>query len=183
MHVFLNFSYGSNMLGARIRKRVPSARGLGIACLEGHTLRWHKPGRDGSGKCDVVPDAAPGAGVWGVVHEIACDEKPALDRAEGLGQGYDERLVRLSVAGRPIDALLYIATRIEPSPLPFDWYHALVVAGARQHGLPAAYQATIEAQPTQPDHDEARSTQHWTLSGLTGPTRRAATDAAPHAAR
>lgn len=164
MTTFLNFSYGSNMLGARIRARVPSARAIGIARLDGHALRWHKLGRDGSGKCDVVADAAPGAAVWGVVHEIVRAEKPALDAAEGLGRGYDERGVALLLDGRPVDVLLYVATAIDPAAVPFDWYHALVIAGAREQRLPAAYVAMLERQPTKADPDQARAALHRALA-------------------
>lgn len=58
---FLNFAYGSNMLTARLRERVSSARPVGTACLPGFSLRWHKVSVDRSGKCDVVEDATPGA--------------------------------------------------------------------------------------------------------------------------
>jgi gamma-glutamylcyclotransferase len=58
---FLNFAYGSNMLSARLRERVPSARPAGTACLPGFSLRWHKVSVDGSGKCNVVEVATPGA--------------------------------------------------------------------------------------------------------------------------
>ena len=67
----LNFAYGSNMLLARIRERVPSARPLGVAVLRGHRLFWHKAGRDGSGKCDVVESNDTDAAVFGVLYEIA----------------------------------------------------------------------------------------------------------------
>lgn len=163
MATFLSFSYGSNMLGARIRARVPSARALGIARLDAHALRWHKLGRDGSGKCDVVRHDRPGACVWGVVHEIALAEKPALDRAEGLGHGYDERSVVLAATSGPVEALLYVATRIDAAALPFDWYHALVLAGAREHRLPEGYVLALAAQRTQPDTDRARWRLHHSL--------------------
>jgi len=158
---FLNFSYGSNMATRRLRARTPSARAVGVAELAAHELRWHKRGRDGSGKCDVVPAAAT---VWGVVFEIALAEKPLLDAAEGLHAGYAEREVGLVVAGRgPVRARLYHATDVDSSLLPYDWYKALVVAGAREHGLPQPYVRALDAVAARPDPDARRAAVHRSL--------------------
>lgn len=59
--MFLSFACGSNMLTARLRERVSSARPVGTACLPGFSLRWHKVSVDGSGKCDVVEDVLSGS--------------------------------------------------------------------------------------------------------------------------
>lgn len=160
----LNFAYGSNMLLARIRERVPSARPLGIAALRGHRLCWHKAGRDGSGKCDVVASDEHGAVVFGVLYEIDVTEKPVLDAAEGLGAGYDEQRVRLEHRGERFAASLYRATLIEPSWPPYSWYKALVVAGAREHGLPASYVASLEAVAAREDADRVRHSRHIALT-------------------
>ncbi len=168
----VNFAYGSNMLLARIRERVPSARPLGIAALHGHRLAWHKAGRDGSGKCDVVASADPGAVVFGVLYEIALAEKPILDAAEGLGAGYDEKRVQLQHKAALLSASLYQATRIEPSWKPYSWYKALVVAGAREHGLPLPYVAALESVAAIDDGDRDRHARHLALTRAT-PVRQA----------
>ena len=108
------FAYGSNMLWQRIRARVPSARPLGGAILHGHRLAWHKSGRDGSGKCDVVPIAEAGHAVHGVLYEILAAEKPALDLAEGLGVDYDEKQVEVETRTGPVTAWVYLAMRTRP---------------------------------------------------------------------
>lgn len=166
--VVLNFAYGSNLLLRRLRERVPSARVLGRAQLPGHALRWHKRSRDGSTKCDVV--AQIGSVVWGVVVAIPAAEKPVLDAAEGLGAGYAEHVVEVvPVEPAPADPTpsattiacrAYVATDVDPIGLPYAWYRALVVAGAREHGLPASYIAALEAQPVQDDPDLARDARH-----------------------
>ena len=160
----VNFAYGSNMLRARIRQRVPSARLIGPASLRGHLLRWHKAGQDGSGKCDVVPDPSGAGVVHGVLWSIPRSEKAALDRAEGLGAGYNELEVLVEHAGRQMPAHLYRASAIDGALRPFGWYHALVVAGARQHALPAAYLASLEAVRTMEDADAQRHALHIALS-------------------
>lgn len=162
---FLNFAYGSNMLTARLRQRVSSARPVGTACLPGFSLRWHKVGVDGSSKCDVVEDATPGARVWGVVFAIDAAQKESLDRAEGLGNGYEDREVTVVLAGETLTAQAYGATHTDAECLPYDWYKALVLAGAREHALPAGYIAALEAQPCTVDADEERRRKNLLLAG------------------
>jgi hypothetical protein len=145
---FLNFAYGSNMSTRRIRARAPSARPIGIGSLAGHRLAWHKAGRDGSAKCDIMPSSRSGDFVWGVLYEIALHERPLLDEAEGLGRGYDHRIVEVVTDVGSVVAGAYNATHIDRGLRPFDWYLALVLDGALEHGLPAGYVAGIEAVAT-----------------------------------
>ncbi|MEM8882763.1 MAG: gamma-glutamylcyclotransferase family protein [Planctomycetota bacterium] len=141
------FAYGSNLSSRRLRARTPSARPVRVAALEGWSLRWHKRSLDGSGKCDIVPEE--GGTVWGVVYAIDLREKPRLDAAEGLGHGYEERRVE--------HGWTYVATDVDPSRMPYDWYKAFVVAGAREHGLPDAYVRGLEAVPARMDEDRERA--------------------------
>ena len=54
--------------------------------------------------------AKPTDAVIGAVYEIPTNEKPALDRAEGLGRGYHEEIVRvLSPKGEKVAVCTYIA--------------------------------------------------------------------------
>jgi gamma-glutamylcyclotransferase len=159
------FAYGSNMSTARLRQRVPSARCVGRAFLAGHSLRFHKRGlRDGSAKADAWACDDAGAGVWGVVFEIHDSQKPDLDRAEGLGSGYDEKQVVVTDDhGATHRAWMYHAepSAIDPTVAPFAWYHALVLAGAREHGLPDRYlRDRIIACVSCSDPDADRATRH-----------------------
>jgi|KBSMisStandDraft_5_1062788.scaffolds.fasta_scaffold45188_6 gamma-glutamylcyclotransferase len=158
------FAYGSNMLWQRIRARVPSARPLGGAILHGHRLAWHKSGRDGSGKCDVVPIAEAGHAVHGVLYEILAAEKPALDLAEGLGVDYDEKQVEVETRTGPVTAWVYLAMRTDPTVQPYAWYKAIVLAGAREHGLPDEYIARLDAALPIDDPDAARHAAHIALT-------------------
>ena len=142
---YLYFAYGSNLSTERLQGRVPSARARCRGRLLHHSLRWHKRGRDGSGKCDIVPTDGPGV-VWGVLFDVACDEKRALDAVEGLGIGYFEKEVRIVTDDRECLALTYHANpaSIDAALRPFDWYRDYVVHGAREHGLPADYIRELE---------------------------------------
>ena len=159
---FVSFAYGSNMPVARLRERCPSARAIGIAELPGHELRWHKRSRDGSGKCDIVASAAD-VSVLGVLYEIASGEKRDLDRAEGLGAGYEEIEIEVLCGGDPVTAKAYRATDTDPALRPYIWYRALVIAGAKEHGLPAPYIAGLESVPADQDPDRARHDERMAL--------------------
>ena len=150
MHVnkertYLYFAYGSNLSTERLQGRVPSARARGRGRLLHHSLRWHKRGKDGSGKCDIVSTDGRSV-VWGVLFDIAWDEKPALDAVEGLGTGYFEKEVRIVTDDGECLALTYHANPagIDAALRPFDWYKDYVVRGAREHGLPADYVRALE---------------------------------------
>ena len=148
------FAYGSNMSTVRLRQRTPSARFVSIGVLRHYALRWHKLGRDGSGKCDAAYAGAQSRDVvWGVVYEIDCAEKADLDRVEGLGVGYDETEVRIETdRGECLAARTYAAKpdKVDPALQPRQWYKAHVLRGAREHRLPADYVRLIEAVEAQP---------------------------------
>ena len=141
------FAYGSNMSSARLRERTPSARFVAVGRLPRHALRWHKLGRDGSGKCDVVCTGdQSGDVVWGVVYEIDLVEKADLDRVEGLGVGYGEREVCVATTDGDRPAWTDVAKpdQVDSALRPLPWYKAHVLRGAREHGLPADYIRSIE---------------------------------------
>jgi gamma-glutamylcyclotransferase len=154
------FAYGSNMLTERLRERVPSATVVGIGQLPGHALRWDKRSwRDGSGKCDAEATGRQDDVVWGVVFELDTEDKPALDQAEGLGAGYMAKMVHVLTDAGPVAAVMYYATDKEPSLRPYHWYKALVIAGAREHGLPASYRSHLQLVVTVSDHAVRTGTQ------------------------
>lgn len=117
--------------------------------LRGFELKWHKrSSRDGSGKCDIVKTAEKAAVVYGVLYEIDSGEKHALDHAEGLGRGYDQAELKVFRDGQPVSVVAYVATDIDAALKPLDWYHAHVVDGAIEHGLPAEYIAGLKSVGT-----------------------------------
>ena len=161
---FIVFTYGSNMLSARIRERCASARLLGVGELAGYELRWHKRSRkDGSGKCDIVVTTAPNAIVWGALFEIARDEKTLLDRFEGLGAGYEEKQLKIVCRGKSMGVLAYVATDIDSTLKPFTWYRAFVVAGAEENHLPRPYIERIKSANATEDPDRDRHAQKMRL--------------------
>lgn len=161
----ITFAYGSNMPTARItdQARCPSAKTLGVAELRGYELRWHKASKDGSGKADIIKSNVNGASVFGVLYEVSSDDKPALDGAEGLGNGYKEVRVVVLHKGVETSVAAYRATAVDPALKPYTWYKALAAFGAKEHGLPAAYVAQIEAVAAIEDPDRARHDRNMRL--------------------
>ena len=155
------FAYGSNMLTSRLRERVPSAAPRGIGQLRGHILAWNKRSRaDGSGKCDAEATGRESDMLWGVLFEIDAQHKPSLDRAEGLGAGYAEKVVKILTPAGEVDAITYCATDKDPILRPYRWYTALVIAGAREHGLPVEYRRRLELVVTVSDFNSAGTMRH-----------------------
>lgn len=154
------FAYGSNMGTSRLTARTPSATPLGIGQLKGHALKWHKTGTDGSGKCDVVSTGNDNDVVWGVLYTLDTSEKPALDKVEGLGTDYAESCLDILIGGETVKAWFYVAILKEDGLIPFDWYKAFVVEGAREHGLPQDYIAALDAVAASPDPDAERAAQN-----------------------
>ena len=153
----LYFSYGSNMSSLRLLSRVPSARFVATAVLQGHQLKFHKAGRDGSAKCDIYETTHKEHLVRGVIYEITESEKPALDLVEGLGQGYEVKSVELTTpAGGPVIAFTYYATAIDKTLRPYHWYRHHVVRGALEYNLPAAYIEQLRQVDTVVDPDPQR---------------------------
>jgi cation transport regulator ChaC len=153
------FAYGSNMLTAWLRTRMPSCKPLGIATLPGHALRFHKRSTDKSGKCNAFA-SGNNTTVIGVLFSFDPAERAKLDRAEGVGSGYEHAMVTvINEKGRRRKVLTYLATPdyIDDSLKPYSWYKDLVLAGSREHGLPPEYIAEyIQSVEAIEDPDKAR---------------------------
>ncbi len=162
MSHFIYFAYGSNMLTQRLQARCASAKPLGVAAVLNHAIIFSKRSKDGSGKAMIHP--APGESAHGVLFEILVRERGDLDEAEGLGIGYwrsDRFEVACGHTGSAIQVSTYIALPavVDPTLQPYDWYHALVCAGARQHALPAAYVQRLTGTPFIVDRTLDRSSR------------------------
>jgi gamma-glutamylcyclotransferase len=165
---FLYFAYGSNLLTRRLRaaNRAPSAQPLGVGRLSHHRLTFDKlSDRDGSGKCDAERTDRLTDCVVGVVYRIECAEQAALDLVEGVGLGYRRVEVEVETDGGTLTCRTYLATLKRAGIKPFDWYKALVLAGAREHGLPNAYIEAIERVDVESDPDPLRRALHAPLLG------------------
>ncbi|TBW49103.1 gamma-glutamylcyclotransferase [Marinobacter halodurans] len=154
----LCFAYGSNMSRARLLERIPAARFVSVASMDGYRLCFHKRSRqDGSAKCDAFWTGDSADRLHGVVYEIPDRDKRRLDRIEGVGIGYrDAEATAMAPDGTRLDVRFYVATDIDDSLRPFDWYRHHVLMGAQEHELPADYIARIAAVEVEQDRNERR---------------------------
>jgi hypothetical protein len=161
------FAYGSNMSTARLIKRMPSCKPLGVATLLHHVLRFHKRSTDGSAKCNAF--ASSEDEVIGVLFSFDPVERVKLDEVEGLGKGYKHQTVTvINDKGRRLKVLTYIATpgHIDDSIKPYTWYKDHVLAGAHEHGLPPEYIAAhIDPVQATDDPDKKRELRERSTPG------------------
>lgn len=144
-NTFDHFAYGSNLSLDRLRGRCPSASPLAVGFVRGRQLRFHKIGRDGTGKADAWRTDDPNDQVWGVIYRCLLIEKPILDGCESLDLGYQFVPVDVHVGDEVWTTFLYEAmeTAIDQSMTPAEWYARHVIDGARQHDFPRAYVQTL----------------------------------------
>lgn len=156
MSKVLSIAYGSNLHPNRLRERVPGAEALGVVNLPGFTLAFHKRSKDGSGKAMLYK--ADDAMAYGVVYAIPADEKHALDTAEGLGGGYDEREIKVELNGAVVGAQIYMVSpySVDHRLQPYHWYKKMVLAGAAYHHLSDSYIVSIGDMPSIQDLDKKR---------------------------
>ena len=151
-------AYGSNLHPTRLGQRAPSARFVGVAQLGGCRLAFEKRGMDRSAKCNLDVSGNASHIAYGAVYELSRSEIYLLDRAEGLGKGYDKEYMQIRLGSDSVDVFVYLASasHVTPELWPYDWYKGLVLAGARKHRFPAEYIERIARVPSKPDLDKAR---------------------------
>ena len=151
------FAFGSILSSPRLLQRIPRASKHCVARLDYHQLRWHKSGRDRSGKCDIFHTGDTGDLVYGVVYRVSHAEKLELDAYEGAGIGYERRDISVTaLSGESIDVFTYFALEIDHLLQPYHWYKEHVLRGAIEHALPPHYVENIRAMSSVDDHDTQR---------------------------
>jgi gamma-glutamylcyclotransferase len=130
------------MASAHLGAWCPEFRALGPAELPDHRLAFLRRSiRWQAGVVDILPD--PGSSVWGVVYELPVG-LGELDAKEAEGVAYRRREVEVLMDGSPLAAMAYQLIEREPMEVaPRREYVDLLVAGAREHRLPADYVAAL----------------------------------------
>src|SRR5206468_3693901 len=150
-------------------RRVPGAKVLGVGHVVGRRLQFHKRSTDGSGKCDIPKSTNPSDTIHGVLFDIPDHQISNLDDAEGVGHGYERTTIEVTCDSTgSTTATVYLATpdSIDSSLAPYDWYHRLVLVGARQHHLPPVYISEIAAVPVHQDPKPDRKSRLEALQAL-----------------
>lgn len=149
------FAYGSNLLKERMVARAPSAIVRATGYIEGYKIKYNKRSKDGSGKCNLVKTEDDKDKVYGAVYDFLDEDKPTLDKHEGLGSGYNAEEIRVITNNGEIRAYTYVAddSAVDDSLRPYSWYKDFVVKGARQHSLPSEYISQLESFDADSDPD------------------------------
>jgi cation transport regulator ChaC len=154
------FAYGSNMQAATLRGRrgIEWTRAL-PARVGGWRFVCDKPPLlPGMGEsfANLVPEE--GAAVCGVLFELAAADFAHVELTEGVLIGNYRRVevVAETLDGREtVTAATLVTDARDPRLAPSERYRALLVDGAREHGLPAEWIAFLEALPARPETAEA----------------------------
>ncbi len=165
------FAYGSNLdAGTFLGRRRMQPLDWRRARLDRYRLVFDLPvGRGERAVANVRPDVE--AHVHGVAWLLSMREVWHLDRSEGVHRGYYRRLpVQLALEdGSALRAFTYASSRGREGRKPSARYRGLLLAGARQHGLPETWIEHLLALPLA--HDERESRQR-TLPFALAPRRR-----------
>lgn len=156
------FAYGSNLHPQRLQERVSSAKSLGVVEAVGYKLTFSKRSKDQSGKCNFYQTGSDSDIVYGVLYEFDARDKSNLDKAEGKGAGYNEKLVSFSLGEEQYSPFTYMADSkyIDGGLRPYEWYKQFVVVGAQFHSMPTSYIESIERVIAIPDPDAKRNAKN-----------------------
>jgi len=155
------FAYGSNMQSATLRGR----RGVDYqhaipARVAGWQLVFDKPGLVGFGTsyANIVPN--PNASVLGVLFAVSDADLEHIDFTEGVLIGNYRRIavpvtVLPTLPDPPRTAFTLTSDRRDPTLRPSHRYMAMLIEGAREHGLPEDYIAFLHTVPAAPEPPEA----------------------------
>lgn len=152
-------AYGSNLHPHRLTRRIPSAMLVGKVSIPGNRLVFSKRSRDGSAKCMFEASGSSANILHAALYRLDTPDRPVLDDIEGLGQGYDEQVMYVTMDGSTYQAFTYAAaiSHVDRNLLPYRWYKDLVLLGAAYHRFPDTYLAAIRSIPAIEDPDPARA--------------------------
>ena len=99
-----------------------------------------------------------GEHVWGALYQLTHAGAEQLDRSEGVDKGFYRRLevAVITPDAARIVAFTYRSEFSRPERKPSRRYLGLLLAGAREHGLPADYVERLRAWPLAVDERDAQ---------------------------
>jgi gamma-glutamylcyclotransferase (GGCT)/AIG2-like uncharacterized protein YtfP len=139
----LHFAYGSNMSVPMMQRMCPDARCEGRAILPGYHVFITREGYASIRR-------ASGARVHGVLWRLTARDLAALNAYENLAGGLYRAAMMSVLANTRLAALVYVA-RSQGRGRPRPGYMEIVIAGAREAGLPAWYVRDLARLANRPD--------------------------------
>ena len=141
----VHFAYGSNMSVQMMRRICPAARCEGRAVLPGYRVFIMR-----EGYASIRRATATGACVHGVLWRLTARDLAALNAYENLAGGLYRAAMMTVFAEKRLAALVYVARRLGRGR-PRPGYMEIVIAGAREAGLPACYIRDLARLANRPD--------------------------------
>lgn len=147
----LYVAYGSNLNKEQMKYRCPTAKFYGTGELQGYELQFK--GRECSAFATIAPKegASVPVGLW----EIQTRDEKALDMYEGFPSHYFKENVPVQVAGREVNAMVYVMNLRMDFNLPSTSYYATVYQGYKDCGLNIAALEQALQNSTQQFYDSA----------------------------
>jgi gamma-glutamylcyclotransferase (GGCT)/AIG2-like uncharacterized protein YtfP len=150
------FAYGSNLVTGQMKQRCPSFAAnpslIGRGRLNGYQLTFPVRSRlDWAGGVAGIEPSDDGDAVHGVVYGVDDAALADLDIYEDVPGGLYRRLdVTVTLDdGEPCDCITYFAIARGDGPFrPSRRYLDAIIAGAREHRLPASWIKQLEQTPT-----------------------------------
>jgi gamma-glutamylcyclotransferase (GGCT)/AIG2-like uncharacterized protein YtfP len=147
----LYFAYGSNMDPAHMAKRVPSAKPMGPARLDGFRLEFNVYSTEwGGGAANLELDEK--AHLWGVLWEIPEGAMGDLDAFQGHPTFFRREDVVVHGPNGPVVAWTYRVAHQSGYIRPTDAYLRSVYSAIRLQGLPPEMLDIVDraARPPKP---------------------------------
>jgi cation transport regulator ChaC len=140
------FAYGSNMhRSIFVERRQMHPLEVRQGCLEHYRLCFNLPiGPGERGVANLEPEG--GTRTYGVLYLLTPSDSDRLDRTGGVDRGvYRRTPVEVFTEEEEwIQAFTYLSSLNQPIRKPSARYLGLLIAGARQHRLPAEYVQFLE---------------------------------------
>lgn len=135
------FAYGSNLSRTVMEARCAGAVVGDPARLDGWELCFRRRSRRWGGHAADLRER-PHATTWGVLWWVDQEGWEALDRYEAA---YRRAPVEVMTDGGPREATTYVVAEPDGTGAPVSEYRAAMLTGAREHALPEAWCASLEA--------------------------------------
>lgn len=128
----LYIAYGSNLNLEQMRHRCPTAEVVGASTLRGWRLRF----RGGSHSAVATIEQEKGFSVPVLVWRIQPRDELALDRYEGFPFLYRKEMLRVTVDGKRVSAMVYIMNEAgHPYGVPSVGYYDTIFQGYQSAGF------------------------------------------------
>ena len=128
-------AYGSNLNRSQMALRCPDAKAAGTAVIEGYELLF-KGSRTGA---YLTIEKKKGGKVPVALWEVSREDEKRLDRYEGYPAFYYKKSMKVRLAGKTVDAFVYIMHEERKRGIPSRFYVETCIEGYDDFGFDIGY--------------------------------------------